>query len=186
MGFCKCCKDEAGEGRRIIMNNNDILVRLRYALDLKDEELVDIFKFGNYVLSKEMVQRMLTKSNPKSDQTDDYRENEYEVDCDYEQLDAFLDGFIIFKRGQQDETKKPQQQYSLTDENVNNVVLKKLKIALTLTSDDMLALLSQAGVTISKSELSAVLRKEGHRNYKPCGDRYVRNFLKGLAFRNRL
>ncbi|MEG2603203.1 MAG: DUF1456 family protein, partial [Carnobacterium sp.] len=26
---------------------------------------------------------------------------------------------------------------------------------------------------------------EGHRNYKECGDRYARNFLKGLALRYR-
>ncbi|PXW91775.1 uncharacterized protein YehS (DUF1456 family) [Streptohalobacillus salinus] len=167
------------------MNNNDLLVRLRYALDLKDEEMVDIFKLGDYLISKETVQRMLTKSNPQSNQTDTHTENEYEIDCDYEQLNAFLDGLIIFKRGQQDQAKKAPQKQALTDENVNNVVLKKVKIALTLTSDDMLQLLSEAGVNISSSELSAVLRKEGHRNYKPCGDRYVRNFLKGLALKYR-
>ena len=69
--------------------------------------------------------------------------------------------------------------------NVNNLLLKKVKIALTLTNEDMLEILESAGVTVSKSELSAVLRKEGHRNYKPCGDRYARNFLKGLALRYR-
>ena len=37
------------------------------------------------------------------------------------------------------------------------------------------------GVEVSNSELSAVMRREGHRNYKPCGDRYLRNFLRGLA-----
>lgn len=60
-------------------------------------------------------------------------------------------------------------------------MLKKVKIALALTSEDILEVLRKANVTISKSELSAVLRKEGHRNYKECGDRYARNFLKGLA-----
>ena len=64
-------------------------------------------------------------------------------------------------------------------------MLKKLKIALSLTSDDMLNLLDEAGVRVSKGELSAILRKEGHRNYKPCGDRYARNFLKGLMLRYR-
>jgi uncharacterized protein YehS (DUF1456 family) len=60
-----------------------------------------------------------------------------------------------------------------------------VKIALTLTSDDMLDILSDTGTILSKSELSAVLRKEGHRNYKECGDRYARNFLKGLAMSHR-
>lgn len=69
----------------------------------------------------------------------------------------------------------------ITNENVNNMLLKKIKIALSLSSEDMLGILGNAGVQISKSELSAVFRKEGHRNYKECGDRYARNFLKGLA-----
>ncbi len=64
-------------------------------------------------------------------------------------------------------------------------MLKKLKIALALTSEDMVDILEEAGVTITKSELGALLRKEGHKNYKPCGDRYARNFLKGLAYKYR-
>ncbi|MEG0553291.1 MAG: DUF1456 family protein, partial [Carnobacterium sp.] len=71
------------------------------------------------------------------------------------------------------------------DRSVNNVLLKKLKIALSLTSDDILEILDETGVHLSKSELSAVLRREGQRNYKECGDRYARNFLKGLAIRYR-
>nr|WP_083855817.1 DUF1456 family protein [Amphibacillus jilinensis] len=64
-------------------------------------------------------------------------------------------------------------------------MLKKVKIALSLTSEEILALLAESGVYLSNSELSAVLRKEGHRNYKECGDRYARNFLKGLAIKYR-
>ncbi|MGO3610623.1 MAG: DUF1456 family protein, partial [Enterococcus sp.] len=48
-------------------------------------------------------------------------------------------------------------------------------------SDDMLDIMAEAGVYPSKGELGAILRKEGHRNFKPCGDKYARNFLKGLA-----
>lgn len=64
-------------------------------------------------------------------------------------------------------------------------MLKRTKIALKLTSDDILDILEEAGLVISNSELSAVLRREGHRNYKPCGDRYIRYFLKGLGLRYR-
>ena len=45
--------------------------------------------------------------------------------------------------------------------------------------------MEDAGGRLTKSELGAVLRKEGHRNYKPCGDRYARNFLNGLKMRYR-
>jgi uncharacterized protein YehS (DUF1456 family) len=101
-------------------------------------------------------------------------------------LDSFLNGFIIFKRGKQDsnpgESGKPAQSLN---ESVNNILLKKLKIALTLTSEDIIEILKEAGVQITKGELSALLRKKGHKNYKECGDKYARNFLKGLALKYR-
>lgn len=55
----------------------------------------------------------------------------------------------------------------------------------SFTSKDMLDIFEDAGVKLSNGELSAVLRKEGQRNYRECGDRYARNFLKGLAIRYR-
>jgi uncharacterized protein YehS (DUF1456 family) len=71
------------------------------------------------------------------------------------------------------------------NKTVNNVMLKKIKIALSLTSKDMLDIFEASGSILSKSELSAVLRREEHRNYKECGDRYARNFLKGLTIKHR-
>lgn len=164
------------------MNNNDRLIRLRYALDFTNTEMVDIFKLGGIEVTKEDVLLLLTKSN------DDEAENELQMKCTNRMLDSFLNGLIIYKRGKQD--PKPRQlqgpaESIITNENVNNILLKKVKIALTLTSEDMLDILEAAGVIISKGELSAVLRKEGHKNYKPCLDRYARNFLKGLAIKFR-
>ena len=49
----------------------------------------------------------------------------------------------------------------------------------------MLDIFKKAGVIVTKGELGAIFRKEGHRNYKECGDKYARNFLKGLAIRYR-
>ncbi|KXH86934.1 DUF1456 family protein [Sporosarcina sp. HYO08] len=164
------------------MNNNDILIRLRYALDLKDTEMIDIFKLGGIEVTKEEVRLLLTKSK------DDETENELQMKCTNSMLDSFLNGFIIYKRGKQDpkpgQPKQPAQPL-ITNENVNNILLKKLKIALELTSEDMLDILDEAGIIVTKGELSAVLRKEGHKNYKPCLDRYARNFLKGLALKYR-
>lgn len=34
------------------MNNNDLLTRLRYALDLSDSEMVDIFELGGQSMSR--------------------------------------------------------------------------------------------------------------------------------------
>lgn len=174
------------------MNNNDILIRLRYALDIRDIDMLEMFKLGGIGnLTREDLQRMLLK--PKNNISfesaeDDFIANDDMKRCNNYMLESFLNGFIIFKRGKQEakpgEPEKPVAMIK-DDKCVNNVLLKKIKIALALTSDDMLEILKLAGVSLSNGELSAVFRKEGQRNYKECGDRYARNFLKGLAIRYR-
>ena len=67
----------------------------------------------------------------------------------------------------------------------NNDILKKLRIALELNESDMMEIFRLSGFEISKSELSALFRKEGHRNYRQCGDQILRRFLDGLIIRNR-
>jgi len=99
-------------------------------------------------------------------------------------LEAFMNGLIISQRGQKigADLKPVPPTFDMTKEDdINNVVMKKLKIAMSYTSDDYLGFLETAGITISNNELSAVLRRPDHRNYKPAGDRYLRNILKGMA-----
>ena len=43
------------------MNNNDILIRLRYALDLKDAEMVEVFGLGGIEVTKVDIQAILSK-----------------------------------------------------------------------------------------------------------------------------
>jgi uncharacterized protein YehS (DUF1456 family) len=170
------------------MNNNDILIRLRYALDIKDIDMVEIFKLGGIDVTKEDVLKMLSSKGINYNDIDNTEENEGDLECSNIMLESFLNGFIIFRRGKKDlkpgESDKPALSIK-NNKSVNNVLLKKLKIALSLSSEDMLNILNEAGVTLTKGELSAVFRKEGQKNYKVCGDRYARNFLKGLAMRYR-
>ena len=165
------------------MNNNDILTRLRYALDLKDAEMVEIFGLGGIEITRVDIQAILSKVKNHEADDEEFQANDYKKKLENKMLESFLNGLITFKRGASD-SEKPVQ-LTMNDRNVNNILLKKVKIALTLTSEDMLDILSDTGTNLSNSELSAVLRKEGHRNYKECGDRYARNFLKGLAMRYR-
>jgi len=158
------------------MNHNDRLTRLRYALDIRDDEMVRIFELGGYSLNENDIYKLLKKTDSEN------FENEYEMECSDEMLERFLNGLITSRRGARG-TEEPELE--LTQENANNLFLKKVKIALSLTSDDILKILEDADLVISKNELSAVLRREGHRNYKPCGDRYIRNFLKGLTINYR-
>jgi uncharacterized protein YehS (DUF1456 family) len=173
------------------MTNNDILIRLRYALNMKDQQIADIFKLGNYDVTIEEVKKILTKPKESFNSEDDHnryiRENMDSIEVSYEMLDAFLNGFITYKRGKQEQKSDTPAQNDVTmnENNVNNFLLKKVKIALSLTSEEMLDLFEKSGISITKTELSAVLRREGQRNYKECGDRYARNFLKGLAVKYR-
>lgn len=171
-----------------MMNNNDILIRLRYALDIKNTEMKEIFNLGGIDVTKEDVLKILTKANDNDDEDDednDFADNDDHIKCNNKMLESFLNGFIIFKRGKQEPKPGQPERPAFSNESVNNILLKKLKIALAFTSEDMLDILAAAGVKITKGELSALLRKEGHKNYKECGDRYARNFLKGLAIKYR-
>ena len=40
----------------------------------------------------------------------------------------------------------------------------------------MLEILYEGGIKVTKGELGAILRNPSHRNYKECGDSFVRNF----------
>lgn len=161
------------------MENNDILIRLRYALELKNKEVAEIFKLGGVDISVPEVVKILAKTDEEVDE---------QIKCNNSMFDSFLNGLIIYKRGKQE--PKPGQpetpeQTSKISTNINNLLLKKVKIALSLTTEEMLDIFQKAGITVTKGELGALLRKEGHKNYKECGDKFARNFLKGLAIKYR-
>ncbi|WP_028296023.1 DUF1456 family protein [Olivibacter sitiensis] len=67
----------------------------------------------------------------------------------------------------------------------NNDIMKKLRVALKLTDDDIVKILALVDFRVTKTELSAIFRKEDHPNFKPCGDQILRNFLNGLIIYKR-
>ena len=150
------------------MTNNDILRRLRYAMDIKDTIAIEIFKLSEYEISQSNLTDLLKKE-----------EDEGYVECSNEVLGLFLDGLIIHKRGKREMMPGHVQERNPT--LTNNEILKKLRIALEFREDDMLSTLKLGGMSLSKSELSALFRKEGQRHYKECGDQLLRNFLKGFT-----
>ncbi|QOV09405.1 DUF1456 family protein [Viridibacillus arvi] len=167
------------------MDNNDILIRTRYALDIKNRDMVEIFKLGGMEVTREEVPKILTKTKDEFDDEVNVEENDDQIKCDYKMLESFLNGFITFKRGKQEAKPGQAKAPETTKDHVNNMLLKKLKVALQLTTEDMLDILDDGGIAVSKGELGAIFRKPGHRNYKECGDNFARKFLKGLAVRYR-
>ncbi len=63
----------------------------------------------------------------------------------------------------------------------NNDILKKLRVALHLRDDDIIAILKLVDFKVTKSELGGFFRREDHPNYRECGDQILRNFLNGLV-----
>ncbi len=148
------------------MKNNDILRRLRYTFDLNDDALMRIFQHANVVATREEICDWL-----KKDDDPNYKE------ISDTKMVAFLDGFIVSKRGPSD--KKIVSEYLIN----NNIVLRKLKIALKLQAEDMLEMLKLADFSISKHELSAFFRRIDHKHFRLCNDQILRRFLKGLQIK---
>lgn len=154
------------------MNNNDILRRLRYALDISNPTMIEIFQLSGCSIEQPTLLKLLKKE-----------EEEDFISCSNPLMSFFLDGLIVHRRGRRDSDAggAPKPDASLN----NNAILKKLRIALDLKEEDMLAIMGLAGVKISKAELSALFRNKDHKHFKECGDQFLRNFLQGLTIRNR-
>ncbi|WCT14824.1 DUF1456 family protein [Mucilaginibacter jinjuensis] len=67
----------------------------------------------------------------------------------------------------------------------NNDIMKKLRVALKFTDDDIIKVLLLADFKVTKNEISAIFRNDDHPNFKPCGDQILRNFLNGLIIYKR-
>jgi uncharacterized protein YehS (DUF1456 family) len=151
------------------INKNDILRRLRYALNISNADMSGIFKLAGYELSEFSILNFLKKEDEPGF-----------VECSDRELEFFLDGLIIQRRGKR-ETEGTEPAVKNESHISNNLVLKKLRIALDFKEDNMLEMFRLAGFEITKPELSALFRKKGHKNYKVCGDQILKNFLQGLT-----
>lgn len=151
------------------MNNNDILRRLRFTFDISDFQMIDLFASGGKEVTRaEISNWMKPEDDPEFQELVDLN------------LAAFLNGFINDKRGKK-EGKQPEPEESLN----NNIILRKLKIALNYKDEDILDVLDLVKFRLSKSELSAFFRKPEHPNYRPLKDQILRNFILGLQLKYR-
>jgi uncharacterized protein YehS (DUF1456 family) len=150
---------------------NDILRKIRYALDLKDREMVEIFHGGQAEMDHATLRNLLKKEDDPN----------FEL-CPYPLLNSFFNGLILYYRGPAKDTVAKEQ----TELIAINIILRKIRIALSYQDTDILKILELAGTSLSKSELSAFFRKQDHKHYKKCGDQWLRHFLHGLAlYKNR-
>lgn len=148
------------------MTNNDILRRLRYALGVNDAQVAKIFAHVRDDLRPAQVRSWL-----RQEDHDDFAELSDPMLC------RFLDGLIIEKRGQRPDVAVPEPLEYLS----TNEVLKKLRIALAMRDEDVIAVFKLAEFVVTKAELGSFYRKEGQRNFRKCPEQVLRKFLQGLG-----
>ncbi|MCF6217399.1 MAG: DUF1456 family protein [Gammaproteobacteria bacterium] len=73
------------------MTNNEIIKKLRIALDLKEIDMIEIFEMSGYEIKKSELSGIFRKEGHKN----------YKV-CSDLLLNHFLNGYIIHKRGVQE------------------------------------------------------------------------------------
>ena len=151
------------------MTNNDILRRIRYTFNFDDTKMIAIFELGGLDVTRTEISDWL-----KKEEDPDYQK------CNDVTLASFLNGLIIDKRGKKD-GPQPEPETSLT----NNIIFRKLKIALNLQADEVLMLIKRADFSLSKHELSAFFRKPDHKHFRKCKDQVLRYFLKGVQLKYR-
>ncbi len=151
------------------MTNSDVLRRIRYTFDYSDSKMIALFKSGNLEVTRAQVSDWLKKDDDPA-----------YTNCTDIQFASFLNGLIIDKRGKK-EGPQPQPEKRLN----NNIIFRKLKIALDLQADDVLAILGLARFRISNHELSAFFRRPDHKHFRECKDQVLRSFLKGVQIKYR-
>lgn len=151
------------------MTNNDIFRRLRFIFNFNDSTMIALFGLVGAKVTREQVSDWL-----KQDDKPDFKE------LSDNELATFLNGLIIKKRGNP-EGPLPTAENFLN----NNMIFRKLKIALNLKDDEIIETMDLAGFPVSKHELSAFFRKSDHKNYRNCQTQILRNFLKGLQLKYR-
>ena len=90
------------------MTNNDIFKKLRVALMLRDDEIIEILKLADFNISKSELGALFRKEDHPN-----YRE------CGDQILRNFLNGLVIYLRGTKEHPKKPGEVLSKAKNIVN-------------------------------------------------------------------
>lgn len=155
--------------RRIFaaMDNNYLFYKLRKTFQWDEEHIFQLFRSVDYIVSPTDIFAWM-----KRDIYPGFKE------MPDEPMAALLNGFIIEKRGKKDDEVPPVE-----PKLNNNLILRKLKIALNLRDDDMVSIMALANLRIGKAELNAFFRDPKHSHYRPCKDQFLRNFVRGMQIR---
>jgi len=148
----------------MLISTNEVLYRIQQSIHLTQDEMLKAYELENYVMERSHLASLLKRRQDKDFML-----------CSYEELGVFLDGLVTLKRGPSSK-KKDEEVVELS----NNLILKKLRIALELKEAEIEIIFGLADIELSKQQLSSLFRKEGHKNFKICSDELLMAFLEGL------
>ncbi len=132
-----------------------------------DGKMVELFGLADHQVTREQITSWLKKDDDTGYQR-----------CNDTEMAIFLNGVINDKRGKK---KGPQPE---PEQNLNNnIIFRKLKIALDLKAEDILELMAQVDLKISKHELSAFFRRPGHKHYRECKDQISVSLLNAVQLK---
>jgi len=149
----------------MLINTNEVIYRIHKALNLSLDEMLEAYKLENYEIKRSHLESLLKR-----------RQDDGFMLCSYEELGVFLDGLVTLKRGPSPKKNNEDEIVELT----NNLILKKLRIALELKESETEIIFGLADIELSKQQLASLFRKEGHKNFKSCSDELLMAFLEGL------
>lgn len=96
------------------MTNNDILKKLRVALKLRDDDIIEVLKLVDYPISKSEVGALF-----RAEDHPNYKE------CGDQILRNFLNGLIIYMRGPASEERKPAPEKKIVKKPKPLVIIKR-------------------------------------------------------------
>lgn len=147
------------------ITTNEIFYRIYNAIHLSITDILKAYELESYPIEEAYLKTLLLRRQDKDFQP-----------CSYEELGVFLDGLVSLKRGKNPNKDQSKESVELT----NNLILKKLRIAQELKEAEVEIIFGLGDATLTKQQLSALFRKESHKNFKPCSDTLLMAFLDGL------
>lgn len=96
------------------MTNNDILKKLRVALKLRDEDIIQVLKLAEFEVTKSEVNALF-----RSEDHPNYKE------CGDQILRYFLNGLIIYMRGPEGAERKPVAEKEIVKRDKPKLIVKK-------------------------------------------------------------
>ena len=96
------------------MTNNDILKKLRVALKLRDEDMIQVLKLAEFEVTKSEINALF-----RSEDHPNYKE------CGDQLLRYFLNGLIIYMRGPEGQERKPLSEKEIVKRDKPKLSIKK-------------------------------------------------------------